>query len=63
VVGGGLELAAISPALADLAPALAAGTGGLADPRRSLAAKTSFGGSAPDRVREELARARAALEA
>ncbi len=57
------ELAALSPALADLGPALAAGAGGLADPRRSLAAKISAGGSAPARVREELGRARAALGA
>jgi len=63
---GGLpaaELAALSPTLAELGPALAARPGGLADPQRSLAAKSSAGGSAPARVREELSHAQAALHA
>ncbi|MGZ4199621.1 MAG: argininosuccinate lyase [Thermoleophilia bacterium] len=51
------ELAALSPALvAD------AGVAGLIDAQRSLAAKVSPGGSAPSRVREQLALAREALE-
>jgi argininosuccinate lyase len=48
--------------LAALAPALRAGElGALLDPRASLARKVSAGGSAPDRVGEQLAQARAAL--
>ncbi len=48
--------------LTALSPALAAGVGGLVDAQRSLAAKVSAGGSAPARVREQLALAREALE-
>ena len=48
--------------LTALSPALAGGITGLADARRSLAAKVSTGGSAPARVREQLALAREALE-
>jgi argininosuccinate lyase len=59
----GCELGELPPSdLAALSPALAAGVGGLIDARRSLAAKVSAGGSAPARVREQLARAREALE-
>ncbi len=48
--------------IAALAPALGAGElGDLLEPRASLARKVSAGGSAPERVREQLARARAAL--
>ena len=46
-----------------LSPTLAGGVSGLADAQRSLAAKRSEGGSAPARVREQLAKAREALEA
>ena len=70
------ELAALSPALAALSADLgappsdlgaaqsdhSAGFAGLVDAQRSLAAKVSVGGSSPARVREQLARAREALE-
>jgi argininosuccinate lyase len=46
---------------AKLVPALGEDLGALADARRSLAAKASVGGSAPQRVGEELAQARALL--
>ena len=46
-----------------LAPQLAGRLESLVDPRRSLAAKVSAGGSAPQRVREQFAAARAALDA
>jgi argininosuccinate lyase len=60
----GCELGELPPdELAALSPALAGGIAGLADARRSLAAKVSAGGSAPVRVREQLALAREALEA
>ena len=51
-----------SPSSTALSPALAGGVAGLADAQRSLAAKVSAGGSAPARVREQLALAREALE-
>ncbi len=59
----GCELGELPPAdLEALAPALAGGVSGLADAQHSLSAKRSEGGSAPDRVREQLAKAREALE-
>jgi argininosuccinate lyase len=45
--------------LAGLSPHLAGGIGVLGDPQASLRAKRAFGGSAPERVREQLVRARA----
>ena len=59
----GCELGELPPdELAALSPALATGLAGLIDAQRSLAAKVSPGGSAPARVREQLALAREALE-
>jgi len=60
----GCELGELPPSdLETLAPTLAGDLSGLADAHRSLAAKRSEGGSAPARVREQLAKAREALEA
>ncbi|MGD0997606.1 MAG: argininosuccinate lyase [Thermoleophilia bacterium] len=60
----GCELGELPPGeLTALSPALAGGVAGLVDVQRSLAAKVSVGGSAPSRVREQLALAREALEA
>ena len=58
----GCELGELPSAeLAALSPALRTGVGALVDAQRSLAAKVSVGGSAPARVREQLALAREAL--
>ena len=55
------ESAALAPALGAGEPGEPLGLGKLLEPRASLARKVSSGGSAPERVREQLARAHESL--